>query len=150
VQQCLASSAEPTRLDPESSAIRQRTPPAVNPKTDGKAPADVWLLRYRKSTGQLCQARATTLQIVQRLKEGRLPAGVEACRRKEDGFRPLAQFVEFRALLLHRRPARKGVKAAPPPSTSPWHRRRLALLWVGGAAGLAAILGLLYRFLISG
>jgi serine/threonine-protein kinase len=170
VQACLASSAEPTRLDPESSAIKPRKTPTPGPAAVPSAPAEVWLLRYRKSTGQVCRARATTLQIVQRLKEGRLPAGVEACRRQQEGFRPLAQFVEFRALLANGRAPGKRVKAARPPSApppasngrrtsaagpppavpSPWRQGLVTLLWVGGTAVLVGTaLGLLYHFFIA-
>src|SRR6185312_12210684 len=71
VQQCLASSAEPTRLDPEMPP--NAAPPAPAAEVNG-----AWVLRYHNPAGKLCRARATTEQIVQRLRRGLLSVKVEA------------------------------------------------------------------------
>jgi serine/threonine-protein kinase len=103
VQACLASSAEPTRLDPEA-------PPGPAVKLAGAD--DVWQLRFRNRTGRTVRAELTTRQILQRLRAGRMPAKVAARRPDQDGYQPLAVYPEFRSV----RPARK---VRPAPSRTP-------------------------------
>jgi serine/threonine-protein kinase len=59
------------------------------------AAADIWYVRYRNREGRWCKARATTGQVVQRLRENRLPAGAELSRAQEGPFRPPAEHAEF-------------------------------------------------------
>ncbi|HZY91012.1 MAG TPA: serine/threonine-protein kinase [Gemmataceae bacterium] len=103
VQACLASSAEPTRLDPE-------LPPG--PAVTLAGADDVWQLRFRNRTGRTVKAELTTRQILQRLRAGRMPAKVAARRADKDGYQPLAVYPEFRSV----RPARK---ARPVPARAP-------------------------------
>jgi serine/threonine-protein kinase len=132
VQSYLTSSGEPTRLDASRAA---QEPPART------AQDDLWHLRYRGGDGRWRRGRGTTKQILRRLRTGRLPAGMQACREVEGPYRPLDVFPPFRsAMKAHPRPARPQEpgptqeKAAPPsPSSSSWWRR----WWVLGVGGLA-------------
>jgi serine/threonine-protein kinase len=136
-QRYLASAAEPTRLDMSSEAAAARP--------------QVWFLRYRGADGAWRKVRCTTQQVLRRLSEGTMPAGVEACREDHDDFRPLANFPEFRALARRqrrrakpklRRPA-PPVEETVPPETEP--RRRIGWVIVGG---LLAVVVLLLLFLL--
>jgi serine/threonine-protein kinase len=62
--------------------------------TDNGNP-DVWYLRYQDPKGRWCKAKATTQQIVQRLRKGILPEGAEACHEPQGEFRPLAAYPEL-------------------------------------------------------
>jgi serine/threonine-protein kinase len=129
-QRYLASTAEPTRLDVTA---------------DGKANGpQVWFLRYRGPDGAYRKVRCTTAQVLRRLREGKVPAGVEACREDESDFRPLTDFAEFRAL-ARRLPRRARPKPrrrpAPPPDDSPPDPPSRRLLgWALTAALVAAVL----------
>jgi serine/threonine-protein kinase len=139
VRACLASSTEPTRLDPEAP----RPKPAIT--------SDVWVLRFRNREGRLCQARATTAQIVQRLRAGRLSAKVEIRRSDEERFRPLASYPTFQRIRPEGRPARpsspsilvakKAASRVPAPGylVAGWPHSRLLLL---GSCAAALLLGL--------
>ena len=149
VQACLASSADPTRLDPDL------------PRKPAPRPEDVWLLRFRNRSGRMCRTHATTDQIVQRMRDGRLPERATARRPSQAGFRPLAHFPEFQALCRVRR--NKGKSAAPKkpkppisvippaaPDSAP--RRRILLLAAVVVAGLVAVgaaVGAVLRFLAT-
>ena len=151
VQACMASSAEPTRLDPE----RPKPKPEPAPQDDD----DIWLLRFRNRAGRVCRTRATTEQIVERLREGRLPERVTVRRPYQPQFRPLAYFAEFKDLSPNgsrRRsfasPKRKGApaSAALPVSPDSSGRWRLILLAGAAVAGLVAVAAALWtsvRFL---
>jgi hypothetical protein len=80
----------------------------------------VWLLRYRNREGRLCRAKATTPQIVRKLRSGRLPEGVEARRPPQSTFQPLTVFPEFRTIRpLRRRAPPNGDPPKAPPETEP-------------------------------
>ena len=147
VQACLASSADPTRLDPDTP--RKPAPPS----------GDVWLVRFRNRAGRMCRARATTDQIVQRMRDGRMPERATARRPSQTAFRPLAQFPEFQAFCPARRkkvkPARPK-KPGPPisailPTASDSAPRRPKLLLsaavVAGLVAVGAAVGTVLRFL---
>jgi serine/threonine-protein kinase len=59
---------------------------------------DVWYLRYLDPDGRACKARATTEQIVERLRKGQIPAGAEVSHEPQGEFRPLSAFPEFRSV----------------------------------------------------
>src|SRR5436853_606867 len=59
------------------------------------APGDMWLLRFIGADGQPKRGRATTRQVVERLREGLLPRCTEVCRAAEEGFLPATFFPEF-------------------------------------------------------
>ncbi|HEX5272645.1 MAG TPA: serine/threonine-protein kinase [Gemmataceae bacterium] len=135
-QRYLASAAEPTRLDVSA---------------DGAARPQVWFLRHRGPDGAWRKVRCTTAQVLRRLREGTMPAGVEACREDHDDFRPLAEFAEFRALArrLPRRarpkPRRRRTSEAEEPVVPP--SRRFGWLVVGGL--IAFVLAVLLLLLLS-
>jgi serine/threonine-protein kinase len=151
---CRASSAQPTRLDPE-------TPPRpVGPDLSD----DIWVVRFRNRAGRVCRVRATTEQIVERLRQGRLPPRVEARRPGRQDYRPLAAIQEFRSVRPARRPEAKStangvakprppLPPPPPPSPEAPARRplRRTMLLAGAALTALAVLGaaavFLFRFL---
>jgi serine/threonine-protein kinase len=147
IRACLATTAQPTRPDPDSSGLHA---------TPAEATKDQWRVRYRNRSGSLCHAKATTQQIVQRINQGRLPADMEATPLGEDGFRPLREYPEFASLPLSR-PRRKGrhvVNQTPRPPAVPTpseeaDRPRWMLAGAGlGVAFLAALI-LIYLFWIK-
>ncbi len=137
VKVCQAAAAEPTRLDPEA-------PPRP------KAPADgVWLLRFRNRAGRLCKVRATTRDVLERLRAGQLPAVVEARRPQQKKFRPLLTFDEFHDVQPPPRRQRKRRPERPrrtrPPSLGGF---RWALVWAAAAVVLLAALVAVYLSLV--
>jgi hypothetical protein len=123
-QKYLASSAEPTRLDMVAAATS----------------SDVWFLRYHAPDGTWRKVRATTKQIVKRLRGSGLPRDMEAARQDQsDDFRPLEEYPEFRGVARRRarriNPRRKRVAAVAGSKTL--SRRRWALLLMSGAALIA-------------
>jgi serine/threonine-protein kinase len=106
---------EMTQVDLEVSP----TPPART---------DVWYVRYRELDGEWCSLRATTEQVLQRLKASTLPATSEVSRTPRGEFRPAAAYPEFRELRARRTPTpppapasfgTNGRTPAPPPSLPP-------------------------------
>jgi hypothetical protein len=139
-QRYLASSAEPTRLDVAAAAV-------------AAARSDVWYLRYRGRDGSWRKVRATTAVILKRLSEGKVPAGLEACREDQGDFRPLSHYPEFRALARRRRakarprrPAEASV-AEPVMASALRSRRRRELLIAAGATLLAVAVAAVLLFL---
>jgi serine/threonine-protein kinase len=125
-------------------------------KGDGdRANPDIWYLKYRDGRGQWCKARATTQQVVQRLRAGRLPTQVELCHQPHGAFQTLSAYPEFQPhLAARKRSARPQLHETPrsgfpralsrvagdlhsPPVllVSPW-------LIVLAAAGLALLTGI--------
>src|SRR5262249_41454464 len=106
----LASPAQPTAPDLDS-AVRKKGAAGEEPDPN------LWYLRDREARGNGCKARATTRQVLQRLREGRMPREVEASHHPQEQFQPLAALPEFReaasALGKRRKPERAG-KPAPP------------------------------------
>jgi len=145
IQACLASSSERTRLDPNL--------PPRNQDSSTTVEGDVWLLRFRNRAGRVCKARATTGQIIKRLRERRLPHRIVARRPSQPKYRPLAFFPEFQVALRARRDGKR--KAAPvsailAAASRAQSRRRWPLLAVVAALiFLGAALGVLIRFLIA-
>jgi eukaryotic-like serine/threonine-protein kinase len=145
IQTCLASSSERTRLDPNLPPRMEEPLPT--------AEGDVWLLRFRNRAGRVCKARATTDQIIERLRERRLPHRIVARRPSQPKYRPLAFFPEFQVALYTRREGKR--KAAPvsailPTAKGALPRRRWPLVAVVAALiVLGAALGVLIRFLFS-
>jgi hypothetical protein len=56
---------------------------------------DIWYLRYRDHGGRWCKAKATTEQVLKRLRERRLSSNVEASHDHSGEFKPLGSFAEF-------------------------------------------------------
>jgi serine/threonine protein kinase len=153
VQQCLASSAEPTRLDPEMPPLPAAS---VSEAATPLPPDGVWVLRYRNPAGKLCRARASTEQIVQRLRRGRLSSKIEARHGNRQDYHPLTFYAEFKDIAPLRPPRKRLEKSktpasrSAPPNETPWYRQP-RLLWIG-VGGLVLLLGLLfalYYFLLA-
>jgi serine/threonine-protein kinase len=100
VQACLASSAEPTRLDPEVPR------PCAE---DG-----VWVVRFRTRAGRLFRFRLATADVYRRLKAGLLPATAEARRLEHKAFRPVLAFDEFKDVHPATHPRRKRPRPSRP------------------------------------
>jgi serine/threonine protein kinase len=133
-QRYMASAAEPTRLD---LSVERPGP-------------EVWFLRYRGKDGAWRKVRCTTAQVVRRLREGKMPAGVEACREDQSDFRPLDEVPEFRAL-ARRQPRRakpKPRRRATPPDERPPVLPASRLGWIIAGSLLAAVLLVLLFLLL--
>ncbi len=165
VQKCLASSAEPTRLDPEMPPLSANS--TIEPSPQGtveeppSTPSDgVWVLRYRNREGKLCRAKANTDQIVLRLNGGRLSVKVEARRAAGTEYHPLSFYPEFKDISLPRKQSsavdakpistrKKADPAVAKAVAQPADRRvRLLLLGAGSVVVLVSLL-LLYYWLFG-
>jgi serine/threonine-protein kinase len=156
VRSRLTRPAQPTAPDLDKTLRKQRTAP-------DKANLDLWYLRYRNSKGQWCKARATTRQVLLRVREGRMPREVEASHDPQEKFQPLGALAEFREAmgdLAKRRKAKEASKlpkkqvlrqkektGAEPAATGIFSR--LPWLWIaalglGMALGVGLVLGLIY------
>ena len=133
----MVSTAQPTRAETEAPGD---TPPIVN--------GDHWQVRYRNREGQWRQVRATTAQLADRVRAGRIPPGTKARRTGETVFRPLDQFAEFQAIKPLPPPDRavgqlqsaRADRPARPPS-----KRRLprwAILAALGVIALVVVVGI--------
>ncbi len=161
VQKCLASSAEPTRLDPEIPPLSANSTIEPSPQGTVEEPPSsssdgVWVLRYRNRAGKLCRAKASTDQIVLRLSGGRLSVKVEARRAAGKEYHPLSFYPEFKDISLPRKQS-SAVDAKPnstrtksDPSVAkavaqPVDRRvRLLLLGISSVVVLLSLLLLYY------
>jgi serine/threonine-protein kinase len=156
VRERLTAPAQPTYPDLQSRP-KEPAPPSRNGNPD------LWYLRYKDRHGQWCKARATSQQVVQRLRQGQIPTEVEASHQSQGEFRPLAAFAEFReAIAQARRKKPQEQPPAPPreaPNPASDHEASAKLLgwgqwWVLLAVllglGVALTLGvLLHNFLLS-
>jgi serine/threonine-protein kinase len=156
VQAWLASSAQPTRPDLEVAAQALR--PA----------ADLWHLRFPGRDGRWYKVKASTKQIADRLRDGRMPPDAQASRQARDGFRPLAELAEFREIKCRRvkRKKAKRIKAkssVKPPLPAPIangekrsrkpavrHGRRWLVAACVAAAALLAAAGIVTYLLLYG
>jgi serine/threonine-protein kinase len=99
VRACLASSVQPTRPDLE-------VPPEKQAAARG---TDIWHLRFKGRDGRWYGFKASTKQIADRLRDGRLPLHTQGSREERDGFRPLREHAEFRDIKCRRvKRARSG------------------------------------------
>ena len=88
VRERLTSPTQPTSLDVNA-------PQPAN----GEAAGDFWYIRYRDRHGLLCKAKATTAQLTDRLRSGKLAADSEASRKPQGEFRKLSEFDEFKIVI---------------------------------------------------
>jgi serine/threonine-protein kinase len=172
------SAEVPSFIDPETAmqdpVVRERLAAPAQPTApdlqmqprDGKGEPkrnnpDLWYLRYRDQSGRWCKARATTEQVLKRVREGRFDGTVEASHFHNGGFKPLGEFAEFRAAVTEaaqaetdRHPAlraptvtgKSGELALPAPGRA-W--RLLLLTTVGVAVGLAVCAAVVARVLLA-
>lgn len=107
-----------------------------------------WHLRFHDGHDRTFTRQATTRQVIAGLNAGLWPDGVEAARAERRQFRPLAEYPEFRPILL-------GQPAAPIPAAPATTRQRSSLkklFFVGGfGIGLlaAAVAASLLRGLVG-
>jgi serine/threonine-protein kinase len=136
----LTTPAQPTAPDLENAPLRGKN-------GDSRPEAAGWHLRYRDATGQWHKAKATTRQVLQRLRDGRVPPDAEASREAEDQFHPLTTFAEFRQVAAEV----DGRKKPLPPAAGgrPLGRQKGESSWKDrlsrynlGAIGLGLILAL--------
>ena len=104
VRQRLTAPAQPTAPD---MRMPQREPRSAELR---KGNPDIWYLRYQDQGGRWCKAKATTEQVLKRLRERRFTNSVEASHHHNGTFQPLGDFEEFKAVLsevggLRQRPA---------------------------------------------
>jgi serine/threonine-protein kinase len=131
VQTSIASTTAPTRVNLELSNL---------PANAAASPVGTWFVRYRNRDGRLCNGRATTGQIIERVQAGQLPIGVEARRHSKDLFQPLTVFPEFRALMTAHKIAPSGQSSCDCGSPSSWlFLVAVSSMLLGLLAGLAAL-----------
>jgi eukaryotic-like serine/threonine-protein kinase len=145
IQACLASSSERTRLDPNQPPRKEESSPADA--------GDLWVLRFRNRAGRLCKTRATTAQILARLRDRRLPHRVVARRPSQSEYQPLAFFPEFQAALRARRDGKHKAASASairPAARGALSRRGWSIVAIVAALIVfGAALGILIRFFIA-
>jgi serine/threonine-protein kinase len=146
--QARLSAAQSTQLDLQSSVHRA---PLYD---DGP----MWHLRFRNRDGQWCKTKLSQDKLLQRLREGRIPKGLQAARQAHHDFHPLAYYPELHLEPLAAKAATQTAEAPEAPQTvvtmtgsdpatettpprspiSPW-------VWVGAAicVGLTLALGAL-------
>jgi hypothetical protein len=114
----------------------------------------IWFLRYRDQRGNLCKSKATTKDLLARLRKGSISADMEAARTPQGKYKPLSNWPEFETAV---RPAKKPdkQKVEPPASEdaingSPWQSWQSSW-WLAVAvagAGLLLVLGAAIFFFV--
>ena len=126
VRERLATTAQPTSVDVNAAAAATDKVPES---------AGFWFLRSKDRHGRPCKAKLTQAQVLQRLREGKLSARVEAARSPQGEFRALSSYTEFRDVVPPRRPGSDSgriAKASPPAA-----RRKTG--WAAAAKMLARV-----------
>jgi len=156
VQACLTANVQPTRPD-LTSPVRQEA------KTNGRA--GIWYLRYCDRKGTMRVVRATTAQIVQRLRQDRLPAKAELAMQADGLFRSPAEYADFRSIKperVRRRPKRiepqvDVVTPLPDGGLAPqsalgrptgWRKRWWLLVAAGVGGGVVTVVLASYLFFV--
>jgi eukaryotic-like serine/threonine-protein kinase len=96
----LTAPAQPTA--PDLHVAQRETRPEMR-----NGQPDIWYLRYRDNAGRWCKAKATTEQVLRRLREGRFSGNVEASHLHGGEFQPLGSFAEFGPALTEAMKGRK-------------------------------------------
>jgi serine/threonine-protein kinase len=147
------------------SAPAQPTSPdlrAAEPTAERRAGnPDVWYLKYRDRRGQWCKARATTQQVVQRLRDGRVPPQMEACHQPDGTFRPLWAYAEFAKAVVPRHKLKKAKvmkpgangripgTGRPPAGAGPLPPPFAWRFWLAVGGGLAVLAGLVVLLILA-
>lgn len=148
VRERLAVNGQPTSLDLHLKG--------QNPQEEQKSNPDIWYLRFPIRNKQWCKTRATTAQVIKRLREKKIPKGVQASHDADGEYRPLNNFAEFQAALRQStrkvRKASANAKLPEPIPSAPrsWKQRildELSTRWVlylsgGLAAAILLVVGL--------
>jgi eukaryotic-like serine/threonine-protein kinase len=130
VRQRLSAAAQPTSVDVSAGPARDKV----------LEDAGFWYLRFKDRKGRLVKTKLTQAQVLQRLREGKLTARVEAARSPQGEFRTVRSFPEFRDVPEARRPSKPDSIAVQRKTTKAAWAQRLAgvpWFWV-----LAVLLGL--------
>lgn len=135
VRRRLESQAQATSLDVRHGGRAQAA---------AESEERLWYVRYRDRRGQICKAKATREQIVQRMRQGKLPPQTEAAREPQGRFRTLNAIPEFRELgpLPAVAEPTETTPAAAAPEGSPWWW--MAALSVLGTLLLLVVLTLVF------
>jgi serine/threonine-protein kinase len=147
VRACMASSAQPTQPDLAQLELAQGRVQTPAPEDTGEETSS-WVVRYLGRDSRWRRVRLTSDQVLQRLRDGRLPPEAEACGRQRDGFRPLKEIAVFAGALKrhahHRQRAQKKQEA--PPTAQSW-----SLVFLAGlTALLLSALVLIYLIFLRG
>jgi hypothetical protein len=129
------STAEPTRLDPDSSSVSRRRAQKEQARAEA-APVD-WVVRYRNRAGRGFTTRLSTEDLIARLEEGTLPANAVARRPDEEKFQPLSAFAELADHLPDPEPEPEAAPDTSPEKPSGGMFLGLFLAMLGGAAVVA-------------
>jgi len=87
--------------------------PQREPRTETRnGQPDIWYLRYRDNGGRWCKAKATTDQVLKRLRDRRFSGNVEASHDHSGEFQPLTSFAEFATVVAETAKARKMAGSA--------------------------------------
>ncbi|MBI3823631.1 MAG: serine/threonine protein kinase [Planctomycetes bacterium] len=138
IMQRLTTPVQPTQAD------MNLHPPAVK-----DAPDQLWYLKYRDQRGNLCKAKATTAEILDRLKKGTIPLHTEASRSPQGKFKALERYPEFQQITAIAPVAKKVERRAEPKPTvsntgwQPW-----LLLAAAAALGIGVIVILLVTLVV--
>jgi serine/threonine protein kinase len=111
---------------------------------DKQADQQPWFLKYRDQRGNLCKSKATTAEILNRLKKGTIPLHTEASRSPQGKFKALEKWPEFQtatagapvAKKVEKRKEKSAAEAEPTSASQTWW-------WIIAAAvgvGIVAIL----------
>jgi eukaryotic-like serine/threonine-protein kinase len=141
VRQRLTAPIQPTQPDMQlKEAIEEK-------EANGQT---IWFLRYRDQRGNLCKSKATTKDLLARLRKGSIPTDMEAARTPQGKYKPLSNWPEFDAAV---RPAKKpgNPKASEEAvNGSPWQSWQSSW-WLAVAvagAGLLVIVGAAIFFFV--
>lgn len=143
------------------SASQATRPDLETPAADVAATEsdpDSWVLRFRERDGRYCKTRATTQQILQRLREGQLAATIEVSHDIQGEFKPLSAYSEFAVAVSPPEPPKPTTQASKPfhiqvhglddgDSVSADGRSSALLGILGGFVFVAIASGILFYFL---
>ena len=144
VRQRLTAPIQPTQAD-------MRLNEAGEAKgTNGQT---IWFLRYRDQRGNLCKSKATTKELLARLRKGSIPVDTEAARTPQGKYKSLRDWPEFEAAV---KPKKRKIVPADSEDTingSPWQAWQSSWWLAIAVAGVSTlvILGaaLCYFFLMG-
>jgi hypothetical protein len=112
-----------------------------------------WLLRYRDRRGNLCKSKATTAEILDRLKKGTIPLHTEAARSAQGKFKSLEKWPEFQKAVAAPPTAKRAQRRKQKPaaevemSNLRWQKWWWLAAAVVGIAILAILILTVYLFL---
>jgi serine/threonine-protein kinase len=130
----MVATTQPTRPDQEV--------PIEPERSNGAIKTDQWQVRYRNRQGKWCQVKATTKQLTDRIRTGRVPPNIKVRRAGETEFQAVYQYPEFLAIKPEKANGRRrkpSAKVSTPavPSTPPTPKSRIPHWTV--LAGIATV-----------